>query len=106
MAMAIASTYSRRIDLRRRETSLGGAPGWPLTAAGSVTGGVVVVSLTCSSMLALEDRQEGFLRDLHLADLLHALLAFLLTLEQLPLACDITTVTLGGDILAHRFHRL
>src|SRR3546814_2125349 len=34
----------------------------------------------------LQHRQEGLLRDLHAADLLHPLLAFLLLLQQLLLA--------------------
>src|SRR5262245_24515209 len=50
---------------------------------------------------ALEDRQEGFLRYLDLPDLLHALLSFLLPLEQLALARDVTAVALGGHVLAH-----
>ncbi len=52
-----------------------------------------------------EHRQECLLRDLHRADPLHALLAFLLLLEQLALAGDVATVALGEDVLAHRPHR-
>src|SRR5690348_3097878 len=102
MAMAMASTYSRRTDLRRRGTSMGGTLGCPLTAAGSVLGGLAESRRRGSSAIsALEDRQERFLRDLDLPDLLHALLAFLLALQQLALARDVAAVALGGDVLAH-----
>ena len=50
----------------------------------------------------LQHGQEGFLRDLDRADLLHALLAFLLLLEQLALARDVAAVALGDDVLAQR----
>src|SRR5690606_13093154 len=53
----------------------------------------------------LEDRQEGFLRDLDPADLLHALLAFLLLLEALLLARAVATIALGQDVLAERLDR-
>ncbi len=45
---------------------------------------------------------ERLLRYLHAADRLHPLLAFLLLLEQLPLAGDVTAVALGEDVLAQR----
>src|ERR1700733_15464494 len=65
-------------------------------------------SITCINMCSwflffapdLQYGQEGFLRNLHRADLLHALLAFLLLLQQLALARDVATVALGGDVLA------
>src|SRR5690606_4782536 len=47
----------------------------------------------------LQHRQEGLLRDLHAADLLHALLAFLLLLQKLLLARDVATVALGQHVL-------
>src|SRR6478735_6751891 len=53
-----------------------------------------------------EHRQERLLRDLDRPDPLHALLAFLLFLEQLALAGDVATVTLGQHVLAHRAHAL
>src|SRR5581483_3246912 len=58
-------------------------------------------------LLALdaEHGEEGFLRDLHRADLLHALLAFLLLLQQLALARDVAAIAFGQHILAQRFHR-
>src|SRR5258706_13441698 len=50
----------------------------------------------CSSSFFadLQDRQESFLRDLDAADGLHALLAGLLLLEELPLARDVAAVAL------------
>src|SRR6188768_550196 len=53
----------------------------------------------------LEHRQERLLRDLHLADALHALLAFFLLLEQLALARDVATVALREHVLPERLHR-
>src|SRR6188508_677584 len=50
--------------------------------------------------------KEGLLRDLDRADALHALLPFLLLLEQLSLARDVAAVALGEDVLAHRPDRL
>ena len=54
----------------------------------------------------LQDGQERLLGHLDAADLLHALLALLLALEQLALARDVTAVALGGHVLAERLHRL
>src|SRR5512139_2291194 len=58
----------------------------------------------CPSFLAadLQHREEGLLRDLDLAELLHALLAFFLLLEQLALARDVAAVALGEHVLAQR----
>src|SRR3954462_8055504 len=53
-----------------------------------------------------ENGEERLLRDVHFADPLHALLAFLLFLEQLPLARDVAAVTLGQHVLAHRLDGL
>uniref|UniRef100_A0A0N4ZLE2 Glucosamine_iso domain-containing protein n=1 Tax=Parastrongyloides trichosuri TaxID=131310 RepID=A0A0N4ZLE2_PARTI len=52
---------------------------------------------------ALRERlggDEGFLRDLDLAELAHPLLALLLLLQQLALAGDVATVALGRHVLA------
>src|SRR5215831_11519760 len=54
----------------------------------------------------LQYRQKGFLGDLDAADALHALLAFLLLLEQLALAGNVAAVALGEHVLAHRPYRL
>jgi hypothetical protein len=43
----------------------------------------------------LQHGEEGLLRDLDVPDHLHALLAFLLLLEQLALAGDVAAVALG-----------
>src|SRR5205085_7821478 len=54
----------------------------------------------------LQDGEERLLGDLDVADLLHALLAGLLLLQQLALARDVAAVALGDHVLAHRLHRL
>src|SRR3954469_13398886 len=54
----------------------------------------------------IEYRQERVLGHLDAPDLLHALLALLLALEQLALARDVAAVALGGDVLAVGLHRL
>ena len=54
------------------------------------------------SLATLEHGQERLLRDLDPPDLLHALLPFLLLLEELALAGDVAAVALGGDVLAQR----
>src|SRR5262245_8842920 len=62
----------------------------------------------CPSLLGphFKYSQERFLRDLHAADALHALLAFLLLLEQLALARDVPAVALREDVLAQRLDRV
>src|SRR5437899_11094958 len=57
-------------------------------------------------LVNLEDREEGFLRDLHGPHLLHSLLPLLLLLEELAFARDVATVTLGRHVLAERANRL
>src|SRR4051812_24586999 len=54
----------------------------------------------------LEHREEGVLGHLDAPDLLHALLALLLALEQLALAADVAAVALGGHVLAVGLDRL
>src|SRR5262245_45620416 len=58
------------------------------------------------SSSALQHRQERLLRHLDPPDLFHALLSFLLFLEQLALARDVAAVALGRHVLAHRLHGL
>src|SRR5687768_4109794 len=53
----------------------------------------------------LQHGEERFLGDLHGADLLHALLSFLLLLEELPLSRDVTPVAFREHVLAKRLHR-
>src|SRR3954468_4034585 len=48
-----------------------------------------------------EHGEEGLLRDVDLADRLHALLAFLLLFPELSLAGDVAAVTFGRDVLPH-----
>src|SRR5688572_18686565 len=68
------------------------------------------VDMSCSIseglIPALQDRHERLLRDVDAADALHALLAFLLLLQQLALARHVAAVALGGDVLADRLDRL
>src|SRR5690348_9447971 len=52
------------------------------------------------AVIAGEHRDEGLLRNLHGTHHLHALLALLLLLQQLPLTGDVTAVALGEDVLA------
>src|SRR3989304_1750268 len=62
----------------------------------------------CGSSLFIhrQHSKECFLRYLHAPDLLHALLPFLLLLEQLALEGLSTAVTFGQDILPHGADRL
>src|SRR5271165_1379953 len=50
----------------------------------------------------LEDRQKRLLRDVHLPDALHPLLALFLLFEQLAFARNVSAVALGDDVLADR----
>src|SRR5262249_43505627 len=54
----------------------------------------------------VEHREERLLGHLDRADLLHPLLAFLLLLDQLPLAGDVAAVALREHVLAPRLHGL
>src|SRR5262245_18136525 len=53
-----------------------------------------------SSCLDLQRRQKCFLRNLHFAQLFHALLTFLLPAQQLALARDVAALAFGHDVLA------
>src|SRR6185437_15971561 len=57
------------------------------------------------SLVRSQYREERFLRNLDAADLLHALLAFLLFLQQLLLARNVAAVALRKHVLAQRLHR-
>src|SRR5260370_5350921 len=50
----------------------------------------------------LQNGQKRLLRDFNLPDLLHALLAGFLLLEQLAFARDVAAVAFGENVLAHR----
>src|SRR5262249_36147139 len=53
----------------------------------------------------LQRGDEGLLRDLHLPELAHLLLALLLLLEQLALARDVAAIALGDHVLPQRADR-
>src|SRR5688572_21726794 len=53
-------------------------------------------------LVEVEHGEERLLRDLDAADLLHALLALLLPLEELPLAGDVAAVALREHVLPFR----
>src|SRR5690348_11098205 len=53
----------------------------------------------------LEDCQKCLLRNLHGSNLLHALLTFLLLLQQLALSRDVAAVALREHVLPQRLHR-
>src|SRR5690349_24002426 len=59
-----------------------------------------------ASAIHLQRSNEGFLRDVDLAELPHLLLAFLLLLQKLAFARDVAAITFGGDVLAQRAHGL
>src|SRR5215472_17163565 len=86
-AMTIDSKYSRTTDF--------------------LNSAVVLMPLPATSALFLllphlQYCQKGLLRDFDAADALHALLAFLLFLEQFALARNIAAIALGEHVLAHR----
>src|SRR5579871_4206238 len=62
----------------------------------------VVLHFASRLLSDLQHREERVLRNFHPADALHALLAFFLFLEQLPLPADVAAVTLREDVLAQR----
>src|SRR5437667_11373987 len=83
----------------------------PWRAASASSSGVVSTTsprkaVWMTRLVNLEDREEGFLRNLHRPDLLHPFLPLLLFLEQLALARGVAAVALGCDILAQRADRL
>src|SRR6266851_1812521 len=92
-AMTIDSKYSRSVDFLNR-CSICSEPLAPSPSP-----------LAIRIRSHLQHGKERFLRDLHLPDLLHALLAFLLLLEELALAGDVAAVALGEHVLAHRLDR-
>src|SRR6266581_9328886 len=47
-----------------------------------------------------QHREEGFLRNIHLADALHAALAFFLLFEEFAFARDIAAVAFGQHVFA------
>src|SRR5487761_312738 len=57
-------------------------------------------------VIKLEHRHESLLRDLDGAHPLHPLLSFLLLLQQLALARDVTAIAFGQHVFSHRRDRL
>ena len=53
-----------------------------------------------ASHIHLQCRDERLLRNVDLAELPHALFAFLLLVEQLAFARGVAAVALGGNVLA------
>src|SRR2546425_1871477 len=83
----------------------------PVCSASARSNGVVSTTsprnaVWMTRLVNLEHRQEGFLRNLHGADLLHAPLSFFLFLQELTLAGDVAPVALGRHVLAQRTDRL
>src|SRR3979411_1921717 len=104
-AMTIDSKYSRRVDfLKSCGAGAGAVPRADSSRAAAAGSPRAAVLLTLRSHL--EHREERFLRDLDPADALHALLAFLLLFEQLPLAGDVAAIALREHVLAHRLDGL
>src|SRR6185312_10971661 len=58
--------------------------------------------MRCSLATHFQHREEGFLRNLYVSELLHALLAFFLFLEELALAADVAAIALRQHVLAQR----
>jgi hypothetical protein len=58
-----------------------------------------------ASTIHLQRRNERLLRDIHLAELPHLLLAFLLLLQKLALSRDVAAVAFCGNVLAQRADR-
>src|SRR3954469_11930782 len=75
--------------------------GWARRYAPLPTLQILVVS-EAPSAIHLQRSNEGFLRNVDLAELPHLLLAFLLLLQKLAFARDVAAVALGGDVLAQR----
>src|SRR5947209_17129279 len=102
LASALAGAAIRRASRKRRATRI------------RILSGTRAFSRTCGfSGLRLrpvgpdvEHGEERVLRHFDAADLLHALLALLLALEQLALAGDVAAVAFGGHVLAIGLHGL
>src|SRR3954465_7873800 len=76
--------------------------GWRMSQSRQRQTGVAVTTLA----VHLQRGNEGFLRDVDLAELPHLLLAFLLLFEKFSFAGDVAAVAFRGDVLAQRAHRL
>src|SRR4051812_8909409 len=58
------------------------------------------------SAIDLQRGDEGFLRNVDLAELPHLLLAFLLLLQKFAFTRDVAAVAFRGDVLAQRAYSL
>src|SRR5690606_29082010 len=67
---------------------------------------LLLLALVRAVVGGAERRDERLRRDLHRADVLHALLAGLLLLEELALTRNVAAVALGEHVLADRANRL
>ena len=56
-------------------------------------------------LVVFEHSDKGILGDVNFADSLHLGFSFFLFFEQFALSGNITTVTFGGDVFAHRGDR-
>src|SRR3954453_11102924 len=83
----------------RRSHSASSAQTAPVTTSRSSKKRAKLIVLA-SRVTPLQHRQERLLRDLDRADLLHALLPFLLFFEQLALAGDVAAVAFCQHVLA------
>ena len=54
--------------------------------------------------IELQHGEEGFLRHLHVANLLHAFLTAFLLLQQLTLTAHVTAIALRCHVLTHLLH--
>src|SRR3989475_5132300 len=100
-AYASRETASPTSPTRRSRRRRAGR--WTRRAAWDARTGSSVISRLVTDP---KDGQEGLLRDLDRPHHLHALLALLLLLEELPLAGDVSAVALREHVLALRFHGL
>src|SRR3954465_4952083 len=85
----------------RRSHSASSAQTAPVTTSSSSRKRAKLIVLA-SRVTPLQHREECLLRDLDRADLLHALLPFLLFFEQLALAGDVAAVAFRQHVLAQR----
>src|SRR3954464_6784245 len=96
----------RRLNGCRKEKQRGGRPALP--GARSTISSPSKLRLRVRNRLLVETQggDECLLRDLDAANVLHALFALFLALEQLSFAADIAAVALGQHVLALGLHGL
>src|SRR5204863_6821864 len=89
-AITIDSKYSRRVDF--------------LNVGRSLPGTAVAIRSIIGAGADFQHGQEGLLRNFDFPDALHALFAFFLLFQQLPLPADVAAVALGEHVFAQRLH--